>query len=160
MKTIHVDVNGENLVTFQCPFCERSLSMSVSKFEKIKQQCTIRRCCCSRHFQLVLNFRRFKRREVIIVGEAQNLSGRSGDWTVMTIMNLSRGGLRFKILEPISMQMGDRIRVRYTVDDPREVLVDEEVIVRNTAGDEFGCEFVDISSQPQEFRSDLSEVAA
>ena len=160
MKTIHVDVNGEKQVTFRCPFCERSLTITASEFENVKQQCTIRRCCCSRHFQLILNFRRFQRRKVIIVGEAKNLSACRGDWTVMTIMNLSRGGLRFKILEPISMHMGDRLRVRYTLDDPREVLVDEEVIVRNTTGDEFGCEFVAFSNEPEEFRPDLSEAAA
>lgn len=160
MKTIHVDVNGEKRVSFQCPFCERLLTLSVSTFETAHQQCTIRRCTCSRHFQLVLNLRRCQRREVIIVGEAKNLAERCGDWTVMTIMNLSRGGLRFKILEPVSMQMGDKIRVRYTLDDPCDVMVDKEVIIRNTTGDEFGCEFVDILHHPQEFRPDLSEVAA
>ena len=160
MKTVHVDVNGEELLTFQCPFCERSLSVSLVNFEKVKQRCTIRRCACSRHFQLILNFRRFQRKEVIIVGEARNLSEHSAGWTVMKIMNLSRGGLRFKTLEPISMRMGDRIQVRYTLDDPREVLVDREAMVRNSAGDEFGCEFIDVSDQQENFRPDLSEVAA
>lgn len=160
MKSIYVDVNGQKVVTFQCPFCERSLTFSVSQFENVEQRCTIRRCACNRHFQLFLNFRRSQRREVIIVGEAKNLSERCGDWTVMTIMDLSRGGLRFKILGPISMRTGDKIRVRYTLDEPREALVDKEVIVRNAANDEFGCEFVNQSNKQGNFRSDLSEAAA
>ncbi len=60
----------------------------------------------------------------------------------MTIMNISKGGLRFRTLEPVPMQVGDKLRVRFTLDTPQDILVDEEVVVRNNRESEFGCEFM------------------
>ena len=60
----------------------------------------------------------------------------------MTIINRSFGGLRFKVLEPINVQKGGKIRVRFTLDTPLDEVVDREVIVRNSRDYEFGCEFM------------------
>lgn len=142
MKTVHVDVNGENPVAVSCPFCERTFSISAAEIKNNSRELTIRRCTCNRHFQIVFDFRRFKRRNVLIVGEAANLSGRNGGWTVMTIVNISRGGLRFRTLEPVPMRVGDKLRVRFTLDTPQDLLIDQEVVVRNSRESEFGCEFM------------------
>ncbi|MEJ2057268.1 MAG: PilZ domain-containing protein [Desulfofustis sp.] len=142
MKTVHVDVKGENPVTVSCPFCERTFSISAAAINNNDQKTTIRRCTCNRHFQIVLNHRRFQRKNVLIVGEAANLSGCNGGWTVMTIMNISRGGLRFRTLEPVPMRVGDKLRVRFTLDTPQDILIDQEVVVRNNRESEFGCEFM------------------
>lgn len=142
MKTIHVNVNGDKPVTVKCPFCERTFSISASEYKSSGRELTIRRCTCNRHFRIVINFRRFQRRSVLIVGEAVNLTEHDNSWTVMTIMNISKGGLRFRTLEPVPMQVGDKIRVRFTLDTPHDILVDEEVVVRNNRESEFGCEFM------------------
>ena len=142
MKTLHVDVKGENPVTVNCPFCERTFSISPSEFNKNGRELTIRRCICNRHFRVVLNFRRYQRRRVLIVGEAVNLNEHNNSWTVMTIMNISRGGLRFRTLEHVPMQVGDKLRVRFTLDTPQDLMIDEEVVVRNNKESEFGCEFM------------------
>lgn len=142
MKTVHVDVNGENPATLSCPFCERTFSISAAEIKKHSRELTIRRCTCNRHFRIVLNLRRFQRRSVLIVGEAASLSAHNGDWTVMTIVNISRGGLRFRTLEPVPLQVGDKLRVRFTLDTPQDVLIDKEVVVRNSRESEFGCEFM------------------
>ena len=78
----------------------------------------------------------------------------------MTIMNLSMGGLRFKLLEPIDIQEGDKIRVRFTLDSPQEEVVDKEVIVRNTRDNEFGCEFMSLADDQDELRLYLFELTA
>ncbi len=142
MKTVHVDVNGENPVTLGCPFCDRTFSLSPAEIKNNGRKLTIRRCTCNRHFQIVLNLRRFQRRNVLIVGEAANLSENNSGWTVMTIVNLSKGGIRFRTLEPVPMRVGDKLRVRFTLDTPQDILIDEEVVVRNSRESEFGCEFM------------------
>lgn len=160
MKTIHVDVNGEKPVTVHCPFCERTFSISVSEYKNKSRELTIRRCTCNRHFSVVLNFRRYQRRSVLIVGEAVNLAEHKNGWTVMTIMNISKGGLRFRTLEPVPMQVGDKLRVRFTLDTPQDLLIDEEVVVRNNSESEFGCEFMSPISAADGLNSHHTGVAA
>lgn len=136
MKSIQANVNGANNATFHCPHCNKPFSISVSEYKDTKHNLTLR-CNCSRRFQLLLNFRRSHRKKVIIVGEAINLSQGNEAWKVMTLVNLSMGGVRFKVLGPSTMQEGDKIRIRFTLDSPQEVLIDREVIVRNTANNEY-----------------------
>ena len=159
MRTIQANVNGSNHATFLCPYCESPFHLPVSKYKDITRELTIR-CRCKREFKLLLNFRRFSRKNVIIVGEVVNLSKDSGTWTVMTVMNLSMGGVRFRLLEPINMETGDRIRVRFTLDSHQQILLDKEVIVRNCRNNEFGCEFMSPAEHTDELNSYLSQLTA
>ena len=157
MENIQANVNGTNRAAFLCPHCERPFSISALKLKNTKHEITIR-CSCTRRFQLRLNFRRFYRKDVIIIGEVINLSEDSAAWTVMTIVNLSMGGVRFKVLEPCGMQTGDKIRVRFTLDSPQEVTIDKEVIVRNSSNNEFGCEFMSLTNGDTDLKSYLSNM--
>ena len=149
MKSIQAHVNGANNAAFFCPHCHKPFSISVTEYKDIKHTLTLR-CNCSRQFRILLNFRRYQRKEVIIVGEAINLSQGSKARTVITLMNLSMGGLRFKVLEPSTIQQGDKIRVRFTLDSPEEIQIDKEAIVRNKVNNEYGCEFTSFSNQKKE----------
>jgi len=159
MEIIRANVNGENRVTFLCPHCERPYQVSVWEYKNVKHKLAVR-CSCKEQFELHLNFRRSHRKNVILVGEAKNLSMHNSSWTVMTIMNLSIGGLRFKVLEPISMQKGDTVRVRFTLDTPQEEVVDKQVVVRNSRDNEFGCEFMSPTDGEQDLSSYLLEPSA
>ena len=159
METIEINVNGQSRITVLCPHCEIPFHISPWEYKNDNREVAIS-CDCSKQFRLLLNFRRFHRRNVILVGEAINLSMHDGTWTVMTIMNLSMGGLRFKVLEPIDIQKGDKIRVRFTLDSPQEEVVDKEVIVRNTRDNEFGCEFMSLADDQDELRLYLFELTA
>ncbi len=159
MERIQVNVNDDNRVTFLCPHCKRPFHISVGEYKNIKHNLSIR-CSCKGEFRLLLNFRRFNRKKVILVGEAKNLSMHESTWTVMTILNLSMGGLRFKVLDPINMQKGDKIRVRFTLDSAQEEVVDRQVIVRNSRDNEFGCEFMSLTDDENQLSSYLSEHAA
>lgn len=159
MERIQANVNDDNRVTFLCPHCETPFHISVMEYKNIKHELAIR-CSCKKQFRLLLNFRRFRRKKVILVGEVKNLSMHQSNWTVMTIMNLSMGGLRFKVLEPINMQKGDKIRVRFTLDSAHEEVVDKEVIVRNRRDNEFGCEFMSLTDDEHHLRSYLYEHTA
>jgi hypothetical protein len=159
METIRANVNNDNCVAFLCPHCKRPFHISVWEFKNVKHQLAIR-CSCNGQFQLLLNFRRFNRKNVILVGEAKNLSMHKSSWTVMTIVNLSMGGLRFKALEPINIQKGDKIRVRFTLDSPQEEMIDKEAIVRNTSNNECGCEFMSLTTDENQLKSYLFDPTA
>jgi hypothetical protein len=70
------------------------------------------------------------------------------------------GGLRFRVLEPINIQKGDKVRVRFTLDSPQEEIIDEEVIVRHTRDNECGCEFISLTHNENILKSYLNEPAA
>lgn len=159
METIRADVNNENCVAFLCPHCQRPFDISVREYKNIKHELTIH-CSCKVQFRLLLNFRRFRRKNVILVGEAKNLSMHKSPWTLMTVLNLSMGGLRFRVLEPLKIQNGDKFRVRFTLDSPQEEIIDEEVIVRHTKDDECGCEFISLTNNENSLKSYLNEPIA
>lgn len=158
MEHIQANVNGKKNITFLCPYCDRPFSISASNIADNNHELNIS-CSCSKQFRLSVNFRRFFRKDVILVGEVINLSLNDGAWTVMTVMNLSIGGMCFRMLEPNSMQKGDVLRIRFTLDGPEEVLIDEQVIVRNVRNNEFGCEFINLTNEKKELRSHFFQLS-
>ena len=68
----------------------------------------------------------------------------------MTVVNLSMSGLRFKILDSASINKGDNLQVQFSLDNQRADFIDKEVVVRNSGGQEFGCEFTNPAYEEKE----------
>ena len=144
METVRANVDADGNVTFPCPYCAKAHSPSVGQFKGVKHQ-IVARCSCKNKFLLVLNFRQFFRKSVNIHGEMKNLSDSYSKWQTVTIINISMGGLRFKAVGKQRVNIGDRLQVRFTLDNPKATNLDKEGIVRNVRSDEYGCEFVNLS---------------
>lgn len=109
MQTVKVHVNGNNHVSFSCPHCEQKYHLPTSKVKKNKHN-LVARCKCQKRFEVFLDFRRYYRKSVKIVGEVTNQSFDSDKRYAMTVLNLSMSGLRFKIFNSTRINKGD-IRV-------------------------------------------------
>ena len=147
LKIVHVD--GENFGTISCPYCGAKKRVSAEKFKGQQHKLTVR-CKCQNHFDVQLNFRRYYRKSVALPGEIMIPSSKMSDWMKMTVCDLSRSGLRFKMFDFAVIKKGDILRVKFSFETKKLVLLDKEVVVNFVDGDFFGCEFTDLAMEEKE----------
>jgi len=135
METLKVHVSQDGYSSFSCPSCEKGYRVSVARF-KNKKHTLVTRCKCGERFEVDLNFRRFYRKKIDIVGEFINLSSDSGTWSLMTVINLSMSGLRFTAVGPTGIKKDDKLRIKFTLDDKRADSIDKDVVVREVGHDQ------------------------
>ena len=149
MELITAHVDKDNFVMINCPFCGAMKRASVNKFKGIRHKITIS-CKCNNRFKIQLNFRRFYRKNVPLQGEVINVTSNMPNWKHITVLDLSRTGLRFKLDETATISIGDTLRVRFSLDTKKPLLVDEIVTVKGADDEFFGCEFKDLDRQEKQ----------
>jgi len=149
MEAIKVHVSQDNHISFACPCCEKTHRVSVAKFKNTKHK-LVTRCSCGERFEVDLNFRRFYRKRIEIVGEFTNLSSGSGKWFAMTVTNLSMSGLRFTTVGSTGIKKDNTLRVKFTLDGKRTDSIEKEVVVKNVGTRQYGCEFINLAYEEKE----------
>ena len=61
------------------------------------------------------------------------------------INNISLGGLGFTALSRVKFEVGDKLKVIFTLDKSPPETIEKEVIVRSVNNTEIGCEFIEES---------------
>ncbi len=149
MKTVNAFVDKENYTTFTCPHCQKTHRIPVAAQKGLNHK-ILSACSCQNRFEVNLNCRQFYRKQVNLVGEVQNLTIESEDSHSMVVVDLSMGGLRFKVTDQKGIKIGHRLQVRFTLDDKQENEIEKEARVVNINGDCYGCEFLKIAYQEKE----------
>jgi hypothetical protein len=138
--TEKVFVSEKRTATFVCPECKRTKTTDVSAYLKsdklIKVKC---RCTCGHAYSALLERRKFFRKETSLPGVYTSVKK---ERRPMTVMNLSRTGLKFKLHASDTLKAGDRLVVEFNLDDPQQSLIRKEVIVKNIKNSNIGAAFV------------------
>jgi hypothetical protein len=123
--------------------------ISVEKYAGRKHFLTVN-CPCGITYGVNLNFRKYYRKDVSIGGyytteESDVGSTDSGNVPTVPIncriKNISMGGLGFTGLSTVRVQIGDTLKVKFTLDKVPPEIVEKEVIVRTIQDNYIGCEF-------------------
>ena len=141
MKTVEVFVGKGSHVPITCPYCQKTYEVSIEKHKGAKHTFTTK-CSCQERFNIKLNFRQFYRKDVKLIGDFINTSTGSIDWYVITVTNLSMIGLRFKATGPTDIEVGHQLRVKFTLDNQKATVIEEEATVVNIEDNLYGVEFV------------------
>lgn len=141
MKTVRVFVGKGDTTAITCPFCEKTIEVSVGKFKGLRHT-IVTKCSCQQRFNVELNFRQNHRKKVKLIGDVQNVSTGSGKWRKVMVLDLSMVGLRFRLFEAADIEKGHVLRLRFTLDNKKATEIEKEVGVLNNKGDQFGCEFL------------------
>ncbi len=149
MKTVNAFVHKEKYTAYTCPHCQRTHRVPVAAQKGVNHK-LIAHCKCLNRFEVNLNFRQFYRKEVNLVGEVQNVSTGSGNWYAMVVADLSINGLRFKTSSPQDIKIGNRLQVKFKLDDEQSNEIEKEARVINIKGDYYGCEFLNLAYQEEE----------
>ena len=136
--TVHIDKDSFGFL--YCPFCGAKKRVSIGKF-KDKRDTITTRCKCGKSFEVQLNSRKYYRKSLTLPGEVKILSSDLSAWMKIDVCDLSRSGLSFKMIEPAVINKGDTLRVRFSFETKKAVLIDREVIANFVDGDFLGCEF-------------------
>ena len=137
----------KNKAAFTCPKCNKVKIMDVSQFKDvnkavIKVKC---KCPCGNRYSVLLERRKEIRKEVNLVGtyiaEERGLEVKGR----ITIRDLSRSGLRFKLDIPRQFEPGQTILLEFTLNDREQSVIKRRVIVRSQFD-----KFVGVSFQSKE----------
>ena len=153
-----VSISSGNTAVFVCPECNKAKSVDVSKYKKIDKVVKVKaKCVCGYSYTAILDKRRYYRKETNLYGVYSNLaSGKKGQKGQMTVINLSRSGLKLKISptnlkirqhgtngiteeeaafdhnnqKPVpDLNVGDKLLVEFHLDDGQRSLIRKEVAI-------------------------------
>jgi len=136
-------LSDNNKATFQCPKCQVSKEADVSKYKKLETSIKLTvKCSCENLYSVILERRKFFRKETNFPGKFSfcPLLGRSQK-SLMTVLDISRGGLKFKMTSVPLFKKGDIIEVEFNLDNSNKTLIKKQVFVRNIKDNFVNVEF-------------------
>ena len=151
LPVVDLNVRKGNRVILSCPSCLLVRDVSVDKYAGKKHFLKVN-CPCGKTYGVNLNFRKNYRKEVAIGGyytvpdEDQDVTETRKVSTIpinCRIKNISLGGLGFTALNRIRFQVGDELKVKFTLDKEPPETIEKKVIVRGIHDNHIGCEFIE-----------------
>jgi hypothetical protein len=133
-------VNPEdNKAVLKCPHCSATKTRHVGKFKGGKRRIKIR-CACQSVFAVLFEFRKAPRKEVDLRGKYAKLPEDEG-WRDMLVTNVSAAGMGLLLQSTHNLRKGDKLKVRFKLDDRGRSMVEKKAVVRWVAAIHVGCEF-------------------
>lgn len=133
-------ITSENTATITCPACQKTVTKDVSRFKGTDTHIKLKaRCQCGHSYTVFLERRKQYRKSVELRGtykrqDPQARSANSEQSGSMTVLDISRTGIRMKLNVPPRFRVGDQIALEFRLDDANKSLVRRDVIVRNIKG--------------------------
>lgn len=126
-------MNEKLKATFTCPKCHKVKVMDVSQFKDVnKAVIKVKATCpCGHKYSVLLERRKEIRKEVNLPGTYYVIEHGGEVKGRVTIRDLSRSGLRFKMDLPREFEIGETIRLEFTLNDRENSLIKRNVIIRS-----------------------------
>jgi glyoxylase-like metal-dependent hydrolase (beta-lactamase superfamily II) len=148
----NLNVRKDKQISLSCPECLLVREISVEKHMGENHIMAVD-CPCGASYGVNLNFRKHYRKKVSIGGyytaDDHNGWAKAGNVTTIPIncriKNISMGGVGFTALKQVRVQVGDRLKIKFTLDKVPPEIVEKEVIVRTIKDNYIGCEFTKAS---------------
>ncbi len=137
----------DNRVTIACPNCIRRKDVTLAKINELGGMLKVK-CICDREFYIHLDLREAFRKRVNLEGVFTRRSYRNisydseSDWGKIRVKDLSKTGISFIASGLHNIRRGDRLMVRFTLDNSAKTVINKKVVVRSVNGNNVGCEFV------------------
>ncbi len=136
-------ITKDDKATFQCPKCQKVQVKDVSQFKHV-QRAVIKvkcKCPCGHVYKILLERRKEVRKAVDFIGTYISIEKGLDVKGRMTIIDLSRSGLRFKTHLPQQFSEGEEVQLEFNLDDREQSLIKRKVIVRSQQGNSVGASF-------------------
>ena len=137
-RKVLVKENGETVIS--CPSCRKTKKLSVAQFKKNRKQEVRIRCCCSHVFCLCLEYRKYPRKNVKLLGKCINLSKHRVSQDII-IKNISLEGVGFCFFNRHRTKKDDQLQIIFELNDRNNTPMDMNATVRAADRDYIGCEF-------------------
>ncbi len=122
--TFFADPHG--MAHISCPRCSMEKSVDATKYKKGSKNLLVN-CQCGFRFQCHLELRQAPRKRVRLTGEYTNRETFEVDDII--VLDLSLTGLRFSVLGPHGVKVGQDVDVKFILDTPLQPTIRREVEV-------------------------------
>jgi len=145
--TVKAFINSENKATITCPLCQKSITKDMSRYKDADKFIKLKaHCSCGHTYAVFLERRKQYRKGVEFRGiykhHVPHAASRNAEqWGAMTVVDISRTGIRMKLGVSPRFQVGDRISVEFRLDDANNSLIQRDVIVQNIKGFHVGAHY-------------------
>ncbi len=141
--TQKIFISDNNTATLVCPECNASKDTDVTKYKKLERAVRLKiKCTCGNSYSVMLERRRYYRKATQLQGNyVYSLSSGQQQKGSMTVMDISRGGVKLKFAVLPKIKVGDTFNVEFRLDDKQQSLIRKQVIARNIIDPFIGVEF-------------------
>ena len=141
--TEKVYITSKQMATFICPQCKRSKTVSVAQYARMDKVIRVTvRCPCGHAYSTMLEKRKkYRKATNFPASYIHILDGKQMARGLLTVRDLSAGGMKLKISDSHHLTAGDIIQVEFHLDDANRTLIRKKVIIRNINGELMGTEF-------------------
>jgi len=141
-----VFVADNNIATLVCPECNASKNTDVTKYKDLEKLVRLKiKCTCGSSYSVMLERRRYYRKETNLPGTyVYSSAGGQQQKGPMTVTEISRGGVRLKVMVLPKFEVGATFYVEFHLDDKQQSLIKKEVTARMLADRFVGAEFCSI----------------
>lgn len=146
MSRLRATLGEDGVAELPCPECGGSVRVVVDP-ELLRRDTPIRAkalCSCGWSHAVYLERRAAIRKDVELEGEI----GKDGEWSPVSVHNLSRTGVRLALGEEGAVKTGERWTVRFTLHPGRPQEFERLLQVQWVDGDAAGAEFITDSGKP------------
>ena len=140
-------INSDNTATFTCPECGKTKNADVSRFANREKTVKIKAtCACGHSYNVFLERRRQFRKNTNLPGIFRCTPESTRVLTTpykdqMLVVDISRTGLRLKILSMPNLHVGDQLNVEFNLDDKNQSLISRDVIIKNINAPYVGVQY-------------------
>ena len=136
-------LSDKDTASFQCPKCHANKEANVSKYKKITTAVTLKvKCPCGNVYSVTLERRKYYRKDTKFPGKFTFTPLLGDDQKgPMTVLDISKGGLKFKMLSTPLFKPDDIIEVEFNLDNKNRTLIRKQVYVRNIKDNFVNVEF-------------------
>jgi predicted RNA-binding Zn-ribbon protein involved in translation (DUF1610 family) len=139
-QKIHVREN--NTATLVCPNCGTVKHFDADRFRNHPHTFSVR-CRCQQVFSVLIDFRRYYRKQTNLYGTYVILSKGGVGGGLIHITNISRGGMGFTVSGTHRIEKDQLIQVEFQLNDKNKTVINKQAIVRSVRQNVVGCEFQD-----------------
>lgn len=141
MKNITVHVRPDDTATLSCPACGAIKHIAAEQFRSGRHTMTVR-CRCQHIFTVLLNFRRFYRKQTSLAGTYEIISKGGIGGGIIHVNNVSRSGVGFTVSGMHQIQKDQEVQIEFQLNDKNKTVLKKQAVVKSVRQNAIGCEFL------------------
>jgi hypothetical protein len=98
-------------------------------------------CRCQHSFAVLLDFRRFYRKQTSLPGTYEITSEGGGGGGIIHINNVSRGGVGFTVSGLHRIEKDQEMQIEFQLNDKNKTVLKKQAVVKSVRQNTVGCEF-------------------
>ena len=147
METQKVRLNPDNMGVIKCPHCGTTRTVNAAKLNNPRGLLKAR-CKCGAAFQVLFEVRKAYRKETRLHGKYVKHAGDEEQGKII-VRNISLSGIGFTTLTKHNLKQGDKLKLKFTLDDKRRSEIEKDGIVKVVNDKSIGCQFMDFDQRDE-----------